>query len=118
MRLRLRRCLNSRKKSRISERLSYLNSPFACGVCGKKLPPNSLACSECGADEKTGLRDDTWETDASSELGLADEENFDYDHFLEEEFGVDAGGRKMRFLHPVWWAAGVVLLLAILFYSL
>jgi hypothetical protein len=56
--------------------VAYLNSPFECGVCGKKLAANARVCLGCGADEKTGLREDTWGTDAASELGFIDEEPF------------------------------------------
>ena len=94
--------------------MAYLNSPFYCGVCGKKLPSKTLACPGCGADEQTGLRGETSETDAGSELGILDEEAFDYEQFLEEEFGENSSGRPKRHLHPIWWIAGIVLLLSLL----
>ena len=70
--------------------MAYLNSPFSCGVCGKRLAANTLACPHCGADENTGLRDSTWDTDAASELEFFDDEAFDYDAYLQSEFGEDA----------------------------
>lgn len=94
--------------------MSYLNSPFSCGVCGKKLAASTLACPQCGADEQTGLREETWDTDAATELGFLDDEAFDYDAFLQEEFGTDARGRKKPHVHPAWWFAAVVLLVALL----
>ncbi|MDA0812121.1 MAG: hypothetical protein O3C21_07015 [Verrucomicrobia bacterium] len=97
---------------------AYLNSPFECGVCGKKLAANALVCPGCGADGKTGLREDTWGTDAASELEFFDEEGFDYDAFLEEEFGKDGKGKKKHHLHPVWWAVGILLLIALLYAAL
>jgi hypothetical protein len=101
--------------------VAYLNSPFECGVCGKKLAANARVCLGCGADEKTGLREDTWGTDAASELGFIDEEGFDYDAFLEEEFGKDGKdgkAKKKHHLHPVWWAVGIFLLIAMLYAAL
>ena len=94
--------------------MAYHNSPFECGVCGQKLAANAVVCSRCGADEKTGLREDTWDADASSELGFIDEEGFDYDSFLEDEFGENSKGRKKRQLHPVWWIVGVLLVVSII----
>jgi hypothetical protein len=98
--------------------VSYLNSPFECGVCGRKLPASAIVCSGCGADEKTGLREDTWDTDASSELGIIDEEGFDYDEFIKEEFDQDGETKKRRFLHPVWIIVGVLLVIAMAYAAL
>ncbi|MCB1096731.1 MAG: hypothetical protein KDN22_14225 [Verrucomicrobiae bacterium] len=95
--------------------MAYLNSPFECGVCGKKLAANTRACPACGADENTGLREDTWGTDAASELGFIDEEGFDYEAFLKEEFDKDGKVKKKRDLHPVWWIAGIALLISMLY---
>jgi hypothetical protein len=94
--------------------VAYLNSPFACGVCGRKLPARTLACPGCGADERTGLRGGARETDTASELGILDEDTFDYDACLQDEFGENADGRKQRFLHPVWWIVGIALLISLL----
>ena len=73
-----------------------------------------MSCPECGADEKTGLRTDTSETDAVAALGMFDEEGFDYDEFLARELGQTKSGKKVREIHSIWWVTGIVLLLALL----
>lgn len=75
--------------------------PPVCPVCGEDVPPRSLACPECGADHNSGWREDAEEA----------EEGFDYDEFIEREFG--KGGRKPS-IHPLWWVTAAILLLAFL----
>lgn len=87
-------------------------------MCGRKQPANAIVCSGCGADENTGLRESTWETDASSELGIIDEEGFDYDSFLEEEFDSTGKRKKPRFLHPMWIIVGILLFIAMAYAAL
>lgn len=86
--------------------MAYLNSrprtPEICPVCGEDVPPRALACPECGADHNSG-----WREDPLDGVDLPDEE-FNYEEFVAEEFGPG----KSR-LHPVWWVAGVVLLVAL-----
>jgi hypothetical protein len=55
---------------------------FPCPACGEDVPARAKACPHCGADEKSGWRDD--ETDG---LDLPDED-FDYDKSVQEEFGI------------------------------
>jgi hypothetical protein len=87
--------------------MAYKNSrprtPEVCPVCGEDVPPRALACPECGADHRSG-----WKPDAADGLDLPDEE-FDYDDFVEREFGGGAG--KSR-IHPVWWITAALLLAA------
>ncbi len=33
--------------------------PDTCAVCGADIPPNARACPDCGADERTGWREDS-----------------------------------------------------------
>ena len=75
-----------------------------CPVCGADVPPNAKSCPECGACEKSGWSDDA----ADDGLGLPDE-NFDYDHFVADEFG---GGVRKSGMERFWWFAAVVVLLA------
>ena len=79
-------------------------SPEVCPVCGEDVPRNARACPHCGADERSGWNDE--ETCADG-LDLPDE-TFDYDEFMEREFGVRR--RKTK----VWVVAGIILLVAIL----
>ncbi len=78
-------------------------SPEFCPNCGAAVPPGATACPECGSDEHTGWS----ERAAAEDLGLPDEE-FDYDDYVEREFG--SGRPKPRGISWLWW--GVALLLA------
>ncbi len=72
------------------------------------MPPRALACPECGADEESGWKEGAVE---SSGLGLA-EEGFDYDAFVENEFGI----RKKRppGKQTFWWVVAVLVLLGLI----
>ena len=37
--------------------MSNLSAPDECAVCGAPIPPKARACPECGADERTGWRE-------------------------------------------------------------
>jgi hypothetical protein len=82
-------------------------SPEYCPNCGAEVPPNAVACRECGSDESTG-----WSERArASQPGIPDEE-FNYDEFIREEFDEaaenPAGARGTRWL---WWMVALILLL-------
>ena len=80
--------------------------PEICPNCGTELSPKARACPHCGSDEKTG-----WSDDAHvGGLDLPDEK-FDYDEFVQNEFG---GARvKPRGLHWFWWLVALLLLIAV-----
>lgn len=78
-------------------------APEVCPVCGEDVPPNALACPECGADHESGWRLDAESIDATGDA------DFDYDEFAQREFGDSA---KPHGIHPVWWISAIVLLLA------
>jgi hypothetical protein len=87
--------------------LKPFRTPETCPSCGADVPRNAKACPECGADEDTG-----WSEEASaSALGLQEEESFDYDDFVKQEFGSDKSP-KPRGIKWLWWvvAAGLVAL--------
>ena len=63
-----------------------MSTPDICTVCGAEVPPAARACPECGADDTTGWNEDRAVYDG---LDLPDDE-FDYDEYLNKEFG-DAG---------------------------
>lgn len=80
--------------------------PEICPNCGAELSPKARFCPHCGSDEKTG-----WSEDARiSGLDLPDEA-FNYDEFVQNEFG----GRqvKPRGLHWFWWLVALLLLIAV-----
>ncbi len=76
--------------------------PEICPNCGAEVPRQAHACPECGADEQTG-----WSERATAQrLDLPDDE-FDYDAFVKEEFGVP-GKIRPRGLSWFWWAVAVL----------
>lgn len=79
-----------------------------CPNCGANLPRNAKACPECGSDEKTGWSDEA----SASSLDLPDDE-FNYDQFVESEFG-----EKKKIVphgvHWFWWIVAVVIVIAFL----
>lgn len=82
-------------------------APDVCPVCGEDVPRGAVACPECGADHRSG-----WSAgaDESGGLDLPDEE-FDYDAFVEREFGTS---RKPAGVSAFWWVTAIVLLAALL----
>ena len=67
------------------------------------MPTGALACPECGADERSG-----WREDVVDGLDLP-EEAVDYGEFMKREFGREV---KPEGIGWVWWAAAVAALLA------
>jgi hypothetical protein len=87
-------------------------APFTCPVCGEEVPPNAKACPECGACDRSG-----W-SGKHDEDGLdlpGDGDDFDYDKFLDEEFGQ---GQRRRGVPLFWWIIAVIVLFAFLAMSL
>jgi hypothetical protein len=80
------------------------SAPDICPVCGADVPARARACPECGADEQTG-----WSDKARYDgLGIPDD-SFDYDKFVDEEFGGKVRKRKYQWL---WITVAILLLLA------
>ena len=78
-------------------------APEVCPNCGADVPRNARACPECGSCEETG-----WgEASGTEGLGLPDEE-FNYDDFVEREFGEKEP--KPRGIAWFWWLVALVLL--------
>ncbi len=94
---------------------NYPPPPEICPVCGADVPRNALACRECGADHETG-----WNEDAAIYDGLDlpdddDDDGFDYDEFLEREFGGSGADKRFQLpnhIHPLWWITAVLILAA------
>ncbi len=83
-----------------------MTTPEVCPQCGALVPPRARACPECGSDEQTG-----WSERAQAQrLDLPDDE-FNYDEFVQEEFG--GSGRKPVKPHGIkwlWWLVALGLL--------
>lgn len=83
--------------------------PLFCPNCGTAVPSGVRACPECGADEETG-----WGEEAHAQgLGIPDED-FDYEEFVEREFGEGNTSLKPQGLHWFWWLVGLGLLTALI----
>jgi uncharacterized membrane protein YvbJ len=83
-------------------------SPSVCPNCGADVPPDARACPECGSDEKTGWSEDARQDAKYAELDLPDEE-FNYDEFVEREFG--GNKPKPRGISWFWWLIAAVLVI-------
>ena len=82
-------------------------TPEICPVCGEDVPRRAPACPECGADHKSGWRDDA-ETYDGVDLGVDDE--FNYEEFVANEFG--ARTVKPSNVKTIWWITAIALLIA------
>jgi hypothetical protein len=85
-------------------------SEFPCPACGETVHAGALACPHCGADERSGWNEDAYETDTASSLGLDDD--FDYESFVEDEFGGEPGKMARPSFGWFWWIVGVILAIA------
>lgn len=92
--------------------MAYLNSrprtPEVCPVCGEDVPPKSLACPECGSDHRTGWKKDA---DIYDGVDVTDGDDFNYDEFVEREFGENQSPKPAG-IKVVWWVTAIVLLIA------
>ncbi|MDG2123346.1 MAG: hypothetical protein P8J87_06605 [Verrucomicrobiales bacterium] len=88
------------------------NTDFICPVCGTEVFANAKACPECGADDRSGWREDAGEIDDHSALNLTGDDDFDYDKFVAEEFG---SASHSSLSGKLWWIVAIILLLAFLF---
>lgn len=79
---------------------------FTCPVCGNDVSPNARGCRECGTVKEDGR----WvEPDSYDGVGL-DDDDFDYDGFVEREFGRGASAKTGR--EWFWWIVAVITLIA------
>lgn len=91
--------------------------PGQCPNCGEWVPRGAVACDDCGACAKSG-----WKADADSYEGVDlpdDPDDFDYDEFLQREFGEDRQGRT-SLSKEHWWkiVAAILLVVMVLGYLL
>jgi hypothetical protein len=81
--------------------------PEICPNCGADVPKSARACPECGSDEKTGWSDD-------AEIGGLDlpDDAFDYEKFVQREFG--GNDPKPQNIRWFWWVSAILLAAAML----
>ena len=81
------------------------SSDFKCPECGADVSPNARGCSSCGARKENGqwLRSENYDG-----LGI-DEDDFDYEDFIEREFG--SGQRRKTPKEKFWWVMAVFVLI-------
>src|SRR5690242_9235446 len=84
-------------------------TPEVCPVCGEDVPRNALSCLECGADRNSGWREDA---DMYDGVDLS-EHHFNYDHFVQKEFGSRV---KPPGLNTIWWIVGIALIIVLILY--
>jgi hypothetical protein len=77
--------------------------PEACPNCGADVPAGARACPGCGSDEATG-----WSEDARTDGLDLPEETFDYEEFIEKEFGADKP--LPHGIHWFWWIVAILVL--------
>lgn len=82
--------------------------PGECPICGSWVRKGAKACPDCGADDRSG-----WSDEATADgLDLPDSD-FDYDRFVENEWGKR---KRPRGVSTIWWVTGVILLGALLWF--
>ena len=80
-----------------------------CPNCGSEIPADSKACPECGSCEETG-----WSENAQYEsIGVDYDDSFDYESFVDKEFG---DGRNRRAKSPMQWVWMIVAFLLIVLF--
>ena len=81
-------------------------TPDVCPHCGADVPANAKACPACGSDETTG-----WSQEARTNGLDLPEEDFDYEDFLQREFG---SKRPIpRGIHWIWWVIALAVIIAL-----
>ncbi|SKB03470.1 hypothetical protein SAMN02745166_03817 [Prosthecobacter debontii] len=88
--------------------------PGQCPSCGEWVPRKALACDCCGACAKSG-----WKASADVYDGLdLPDEDFDYNEFVEREFGSETS-LKTTSRETLWrWVAAILLAVMVLGYLL
>lgn len=80
-------------------------SPETCPHCGADVPRGAKACPECGSDESTG-----WSEEARYDSLNLPDDRFDYDDFVEREFGSECKPAPPRGVRWFWWWAALAVL--------
>jgi hypothetical protein len=80
-----------------------MKPPAMCPVCGEEVSPNAKACRECGADERSGWKEDAHVYDG---LDLPDEAWDDDESYNHRAPGLSLGWQIVAglvFLAMIWW---------------
>lgn len=90
---------------------------FICPGCGAEVRIGTRGCPRCTRHPKRTPQpaQQPWEHDESYDaldLDLPEDDPFDYDEFVANEFG---GPRKRSGREWLWWLTGIVLLIAIFY---
>lgn len=86
--------------------------PGQCPACGEWVPRKAVACDCCGACERSGWKQDSAVYDG---LDLPDDD-FDYEEFVDREFGDEPVVRRSS-RETFWrWVAAIVLAVMLLGY--
>ena len=99
---------------------------YLCPECGADVPVGSEGCKACGPrkvahkmrrkKQKAARKKRSWEQDSAYDgLGLPDED-YDYEDFVEREFG--GKPHKRIGIAWYWWLTAVVLIVAMLWATL
>jgi len=89
----------------------HFQMPSICPNCGADVPARAKACPECGSDDQTG-----WSSEAETSGLDLPEENFNYEKFVETEFG--ARKNSPSGLPWFWWIAAVAVIAALVWLML
>lgn len=86
---------------------------FVCPACGVEIHANAVGCRACGARKENGewLLPETYDG-----LGISEEDDFDYEEFVREEFGEGTPRRDPK--KVFWTVVAIILVLAFLSLSL
>jgi hypothetical protein len=91
--------------------MSAFKPPGQCPACGEWVPRGAVACDDCGACHQSG-----WKSDAHAYDGLdLPDEDFDYDDFIQREFGQSEGNSPRIGLNKEqFWRLVAAILLAVM----
>ncbi|MFK8114182.1 MAG: zinc-ribbon domain-containing protein [Rubripirellula sp.] len=81
-----------------------MDDSFQCSHCGAELSSGANFCRECGSSESDGWQED--------ELGNSDDDGFDYEEFVDREFGDSVANKETP---AIWRFVAVVLLILFCF---
>lgn len=94
----------------MAKRQEAKNLYFPCPQCGAPVRRGALACPKCGSDNETGWSVDADKWNADIPAGYGDDEDFDYNEFVAEEFPQHANRSSAK---RVWSVLVVLAVLAV-----